>query len=77
MKDNEKKNIEKWTLEKMLTDEAISELSMSVDKLKDELSRSLREAAKWKKRCQDNGLIKDGDTGGAVDSDGDSLMDGK
>ena len=77
LRDNEKKNIEKWTLEKMLTDQAISELSMSVDKLKDELSRAQKEAAKWKKRCQDNGLAKDGETGGVVDSDGDSLMDGK
>lgn len=61
----------------MLTDQAISELSMGVDKLKDELTRTHKEAARWKKRCQDNGLAKDGDTGGAVDSDGDSLMDGK
>lgn len=77
LKDNEKKNIEKWTLEKMLTDQAISELSMSVDKLKEELSRANKDAAKWKKRCEDNGLAKDGEAGGGVDSDGDSLMDGK
>ena len=77
LRDNEKKNIEKWTLEKMLTDQAISELSMSVDKLKDELSRAQKEAAKWKKGCQDNGRAKHGEAGGGVDSDGDSLMDGK
>lgn len=82
LKENEKKNIEKWTLEKMLTDQAISELSMSVDKMKEELARSHNEAGRWKKRCQEHGILsgrEGGETAGAggMDSDGDSLMDGK
>jgi hypothetical protein len=34
LKDNEQQNIEKWTLEKLLTEQAITELSQSNDKLK-------------------------------------------
>ena len=76
LKDNEKKNIEKWTLEKLLTDQAISELSNSNDKLKTELERSYQEIEGLKKRAQ---KAKDRDTGGGggTDDDGDSLMDGQ
>ena len=56
LKNNETHNIEKWTLEKLLTDQAISELSSSVDRLKDELQRTHREVGRWKTACQSAGL---------------------
>jgi transcriptional regulator CBF1 len=56
LKENEAQNIEKWTLEKLLTEQAISELSASVDKLKNECERAWREAETWKKTCQSAGL---------------------
>ena len=56
LKENEAQNIEKWTLEKLLTEQAIAELSGSVDKLKNECDRAWREAETWKKTCQSAGL---------------------
>ncbi|KAI9818462.1 MAG: basic helix-loop-helix protein [Pycnora praestabilis] len=56
LKENEAQNIEKWTLEKLLTEQAIAELSASVDKLKNECERAWREAETWKKTCQSAGL---------------------
>lgn len=56
LKENEAQNIEKWTLEKLLTEQAIAELSGSVDKLKNECERAWREAETWKKTCQGAGL---------------------
>ncbi|KAA8576980.1 hypothetical protein EYC84_007006 [Monilinia fructicola] len=50
------KNIEKWTLEKLLTEQAIAELSASNDKLKTECERAWREVETWKKTCQSAGL---------------------
>ncbi|MDC6270771.1 basic helix-loop-helix domain-containing protein [Acetobacter pasteurianus] len=43
LKENENNNIEKWTLEKLLTEQAVSELSASNEKLKQELERAYRE----------------------------------
>src|SRR6185312_17173523 len=43
LKENEQQNIEKWTLEKLLTEQAITELSASNDKLKQECERLYRE----------------------------------
>ncbi|KAI5965891.1 CBF1 [Candida pseudojiufengensis] len=43
LKENENNNIEKWTLEKLLTEQAVSELSASNEKLKHELERAYRE----------------------------------
>lgn len=40
LRESESKNIEKWTLEKMLTDQAIAELTDSVVKLKDQLEHA-------------------------------------
>ncbi|KAK6455271.1 uncharacterized protein RJT20DRAFT_136418 [Scheffersomyces xylosifermentans] len=48
LKENENNNIEKWTLEKLLTEQAVSELSASNDKLKSELERAYREIESWK-----------------------------
>ncbi|KAI9871712.1 MAG: basic helix-loop-helix protein [Pleopsidium flavum] len=56
LRENETQNIEKWTLEKLLTEQAIAELSASVDKLKNECERAWREADTWKKTCQSAGL---------------------
>jgi len=56
LKENEAHNIEKWTLEKLLTDQAMAELVQNNDKLKVELERAWREAEAWKKTAasQDN-----------------------
>ncbi len=64
LKENETQNIEKWTLEKLLTEQAIAELSASNDKLKAECERAWREVETWKKTCQSAGLApKKEDTG--------------
>lgn len=49
LKENENNNIEKWTLEKLLTEQAVSELSASNEKLKQELERTYREIEQWKR----------------------------
>ena len=48
LKENENNNIEKWTLEKLLTEQAMAELSALNDKLKLELERAYREIEQWK-----------------------------
>ncbi|KAL6712785.1 basic helix-loop-helix protein [Lecanora helva] len=70
LKENETRNIEKWTLEKLLTDQAIAELSSSVDRLKNDLDRAYREVERWKKTCQDAGLEPKGnDASGSEDNE--------
>ncbi|CAK7263421.1 basic helix-loop-helix protein [Sporothrix epigloea] len=56
LKENETQNIEKWTLEKLLTEQAIAELSASNDKLKAELERLYGELETWRTAAQDAGL---------------------
>ncbi|KAI4870922.1 hypothetical protein F4820DRAFT_442786 [Hypoxylon rubiginosum] len=56
LKENEAQNIEKWTLEKLLTEQAIQELSASNDKLKQECERAYRELGIWKQVAQNAGL---------------------
>ncbi|KAI0388998.1 hypothetical protein F5Y17DRAFT_470013 [Xylariaceae sp. FL0594] len=56
LRDNEAQNIEKWTLEKLLTEQAIQELSSHNDKMKAECERAYREMALWKNLAQSNGL---------------------
>jgi hypothetical protein len=56
LKENETQNIEKWTLEKLLTEQAIAELSQSNDKLKQECDRLYRELETWKQMAQNAGL---------------------
>lgn len=53
LKENETNNIEKWTLEKLLTEQAVSELDASNTKLKQELERAYREVDHWKKVAGD------------------------
>ncbi|EMC96455.1 hypothetical protein BAUCODRAFT_69437 [Baudoinia panamericana UAMH 10762] len=55
LKENETQNIEKWTLEKLLTEQAIAELSSSCDKLKAECQRAWAECEQWKKAAQKAG----------------------
>lgn len=72
LRDNETRNIEKWTLEKMLTDQALSEVTSSLDKLKDDLHQARSSAERYKRICLDNGIdLKDENSGG-TDDDGDS-----
>lgn len=59
LKENEAQNIEKWTLEKMLTEQAIAELSTSCDRLKAEKSRAQYECEQWKKAAQKAGVEVD------------------
>ncbi|KAK0722498.1 hypothetical protein B0T26DRAFT_644238 [Lasiosphaeria miniovina] len=56
LKENETQNIEKWTLEKLLTEQAIAELSQSNDKLKHECERLYRELEAYKRMAQTAGL---------------------
>lgn len=56
LKENETQNIEKWTLEKLLTEQAIAELSSSCDKLKSECQRAWTECEQWKKAAQKAGV---------------------
>ena len=70
LKDNETRNIEKWTLEKLLTDQAIAELSSSVDRLKHDIDRQYRENERLKRLCQEAGLEpKDNDASGSDDNE--------
>lgn len=74
LRENEAKNIEKWTLEKLLTDQAISELSAANDKLKSENEQAWGEAKRWENECRarDLNVKADDDAGGTDDDDGDT-----
>ncbi|KAK7742083.1 basic helix-loop-helix protein [Cytospora paraplurivora] len=56
LKEDEQQAIEKWTLEKLLTEQAIAELSSSNDKLKNECDRLYQELEMWKRLAQGAGL---------------------
>ena len=73
LKANETRNIDKWTQEKLLTDQVVIELSTSVDKLKDELQRVWKEAERWKRTCQNAGLEpKDDEDAAGTEDEGDT-----
>lgn len=59
LKENETQNIEKWTLEKLLSEQAIGELSSTCDKLKGDLQRTCWELEQWKKAAQKAGVSID------------------
>ncbi|KAF2202305.1 hypothetical protein GQ43DRAFT_369437 [Delitschia confertaspora ATCC 74209] len=59
LKENEAQNIEKWTLEKLLTEQAIQELSTSCEKFKSELNRAWEELAIYKRACENAGIVPD------------------
>lgn len=59
LREDEQQAIEKWTLEKLLTEQAISELSTSNDKLKQEnvnLWSEIEELQAWKRVAENAGL---------------------
>lgn len=53
LKENENNNIEKWTLEKLLTEQAVSELNASNEKLKAELERAYRENEQLRRKLEE------------------------
>ena len=59
LKENEQQNIEKWTLEKLLTEQAITELSASCDKFKAEMQRAWDEVQIYKRACENSGIVPD------------------
>lgn len=67
LKENEAQNIEKWTLEKLLTEQAIQDLSQRNEKLQKECERAWREAETWKKTCLQAGVTREsgGQAGGS------------
>ena len=61
LRENENANIEKWTLEKLITDQAVNELANSNEKLKSELEKAYREIEIWKKHFLEiKAQLKDG-----------------
>ncbi|QOU21359.1 hypothetical protein BRETT_001081 [Brettanomyces bruxellensis] len=61
LRENENANIEKWTLEKLITDQAVNELANSNEKLKSELEKAYREIEIWKKHFLEiKAKLKDG-----------------
>ncbi|SPN98376.1 related to CBF1 - centromere binding factor 1 [Cephalotrichum gorgonifer] len=56
LKANETSNIEKWTLEKLLTEQAIGELSVSNEKLKAECARLYEQIDVYKRTIQEHGI---------------------
>lgn len=50
LKDNENNNMEKWTLEKLLSEQNLAELTSANEKLKLELERAYREIEHYKKK---------------------------
>ncbi|TKA27472.1 Transcriptional regulator CBF1, partial [Cryomyces minteri] len=76
LKENEAQNIEKWTLEKLLTEQAIAELSASCDKLKAELERLAEEKEGWKKMARRRAGDGDGGDGGDGEAEADVADDG-
>ncbi|KAH8726082.1 hypothetical protein GQ44DRAFT_614671 [Phaeosphaeriaceae sp. PMI808] len=59
LKENEQQNIEKWTLEKLLTEQAITELSTSCDKFKADYQRAWDECQIYKHACENAGIFPD------------------
>ncbi|KAF7724913.1 basic helix-loop-helix protein [Apophysomyces ossiformis] len=55
LKDNEAATLEKWTLEKLLTDQAINELNRQVELLKAELDRTRQENQYLKRQLDGSG----------------------
>ncbi|OLL26956.1 Transcriptional regulator CBF1 [Neolecta irregularis DAH-3] len=52
LKKNEEEYIQKWTLEKLMTNQAIEEVTAANEKLKTECERAWREADAWKRACE-------------------------
>jgi hypothetical protein len=70
LKDAEGTNLEKWTLEKLLLDQAINELSTTCDRLKADYQRAWDEKEVYKRACDNAGIVPEelkdrDDSGGA------------
>jgi hypothetical protein len=72
LKENETQNIEKWTLEKLLTEQAIAELSSSCDKLKAECQRAWSECEQWKTTAKKVGVTANTDAKASEEDDDDA-----
>lgn len=78
LRDNESRNIEKWTFEKVLTDQALAELTSTVDKLRGDLRQTRNDFERYRKICVDAGLVSkddeddEDDDAGGTDADADS-----
>jgi hypothetical protein len=57
LKENEAQNIEKWTLEKLLLDQAITELSATADRMKNDAKHAWEQVEVYKRACEDNGIV--------------------
>lgn len=57
LKENEQQNIEKWTLEKLLLDQAITELSSTAERLKADSKFYQRQREIYKRACEENNII--------------------
>lgn len=69
LKANETSNIEKWTLEKLLTEQAIGELSVSNEKMKAECARLYEQIDVYKRTLQEHGIDDPtGKTEGAIEN---------
>jgi transcriptional regulator CBF1 len=53
LKENETQNIEKWSLEKLLLDQAITELGSTAERLKRELTLVTRQRDLYRQACED------------------------
>lgn len=53
LKENESQNIEKWSLEKLLLDQAITELGSTAERLKRELTLVTRQRDLYRQACDD------------------------
>jgi len=59
LRDAETTNLEKWTLEKLLLDQAINELSTTCDRLKSDCQRAWDEKEMYKRACDNARLVPD------------------
>ena len=57
LKEAETTNLEKWTLEKLLLDQAINELSQTCDRLKADYQRAWEDKEVYKRACESNGIV--------------------
>lgn len=67
LKENESQNIEKWTLEKLLTEQAIAELSSTCDKLKAELKNAYIDNEAWRRAGERAGIAPTDEDRAAVE----------
>lgn len=52
LRESEAKSMERWTMEKLLTEQSLAELAQQNEKLKMELERAWKEVAVWKNKSQ-------------------------